>query len=107
VDKRRRSLRVLDGVAELVLLESEEPVPRLVDLVLLVGREIGWQLGAGCATGYALHADGTVSSWGPSYFGQLGNGSTATSNVPITVSGLTGAVSVGSGPGSGTAFAVL
>lgn len=48
-------------------------------------------LSADSYNGYALHGDGM----------------TVASNVPVLVNGLSGAVSVGSGPGSYTVFAVL
>ncbi|GGR18131.1 RCC1 domain-containing protein [Deinococcus ruber] len=47
----------------------------------------------------ALKADGTVLSWGENSSGQLGNGTTITSTVPVTVSGLTNVVAVASGAG--------
>ena len=47
-----------------------------------------------------------VSSWGGNDAGELGNGTTVMGNVPVLVSGLTGAVSVGSRPRSNPAFAV-
>jgi alpha-tubulin suppressor-like RCC1 family protein len=40
---------------------------------------------------------GTVSAWGYNSSGQLGNGSTTNSNVPIPVNGLTGVVGVAAG----------
>ncbi|TQJ30876.1 hypothetical protein [Microbacterium sp. SLBN-146] len=39
-------------------------------------------------TGYALLSSGEVRAWGAGGYGQLGNGSTSNSNVPVTVSGL-------------------
>ncbi len=40
---------------------------------------------------------GTIQCWGNNGFGQLGNGSTTNSSVPVTVSGITDAVTVASG----------
>jgi hypothetical protein len=45
----------------------------------------------------AVKPDGTVWAWGDNTFGQLGNGTTTGSNVPIHVSGLTNVVSVAGG----------
>jgi alpha-tubulin suppressor-like RCC1 family protein len=50
----------------------------------------------------ALLARGTIDCWGQNYSGQLGNGTTATtgctcSKVPVTVSGITGAIAVAAG----------
>lgn len=45
-------------------------------------------IAAGFIHSVALLEDGTVKTWGSNYAGQLGNGSTADSAAPITVSGL-------------------
>jgi alpha-tubulin suppressor-like RCC1 family protein len=50
------------------------------------------------ATGHyssiALEADGTVWTWGLNNFGQLGNGTTTTSTVPVRVRGLTDVIRI-------------
>ena len=46
-----------------------------------------WADGGGA--GYALRDNGTVSAWGWGLYGQLGNGATDTSLIPVAVSGLT------------------
>jgi alpha-tubulin suppressor-like RCC1 family protein len=45
----------------------------------------------------ALIAGGAVSCWGYGGNGQLGNGSTANSNVPVAVSGITTAIAIAAG----------
>lgn len=45
----------------------------------------------------ALKSDGTVWTWGYNNYGQLGNGTTTNSNVPIQVPGLSQIVDVGAG----------
>jgi alpha-tubulin suppressor-like RCC1 family protein len=42
----------------------------------------------------ALKNDGTVWAWGYNYYGELGNGTTNNSNVPVQVSGLTGITAI-------------
>jgi alpha-tubulin suppressor-like RCC1 family protein len=51
-------------------------------------------LGVVGITGGALHTcallqSGAMQCWGDNYYGQLGNGSTINSNIPVTVKGLT------------------
>jgi len=45
----------------------------------------------------ALKADGTVWVWGKNSYGQLGNGTTMRSTVPIQVEGLEGIVAIQAG----------
>jgi len=52
------------------------------------GREITVDTGTDNAC--ALMVDGTVQCWGWNNYGQLGNGSTTDSSVPVLVSGITG-----------------
>lgn len=55
----------------------------------------------------ALLADGTVRSWGVGYRGTIGNGTFTTSNpTPVTVSGLSGVVSLVANQHTDTAYAV-
>ena len=53
-------------------------------------------LSVGYYHGCALKADGTVNCWGANYWGNLGNGSYANSNIPVLVSSLTNAVALSS-----------
>ena len=63
--------------------------------------------GGSTGTGYALEADGTVWAWGYGTGGALGNGSDASSSVPVQVSGLTNVTAIaGGGPIGGTAYAL-
>ncbi len=52
------------------------------------------QLASGFSSSCAVSATGTVACWGQNYNGQLGNGSTTSSPVPVDVAGITTAVSV-------------
>jgi alpha-tubulin suppressor-like RCC1 family protein len=47
----------------------------------------------------ALKDNGTVWAWGNNFYGQLGNGRTTSSNVPVRVSNLSGAVAIAAGGG--------
>ncbi|HEY4993345.1 MAG TPA: hypothetical protein VII33_14820 [Nakamurella sp.] len=51
----------------------------------------------GINTGYAVRGDGTVWAWGWGGLGQLGNGGTADSAVPVQVSGLSDVTAVAGG----------
>jgi alpha-tubulin suppressor-like RCC1 family protein len=45
-------------------------------------------------TGFALRADHTVVAWGYNHFGELGNGTTVKSAVPVVVTDLTGVTAI-------------
>ncbi|MGO8669787.1 MAG: RCC1 domain-containing protein [Capsulimonadaceae bacterium] len=45
----------------------------------------------------ALSATGTVSAWGDNNYGQLGNGGTSSSAIPVAVNGLSGVVAIAAG----------
>jgi alpha-tubulin suppressor-like RCC1 family protein len=65
-------------------------------------------IAAGEAHSLAIASDGQIWSWGLNSAGQLGNGTTTDSNVPVTVSsstGLTEAKSVSAGEGHSLALA--
>ncbi|MBI2832109.1 MAG: Ig-like domain repeat protein [Chloroflexi bacterium] len=55
---------------------------------------------AAYAHNLALKSDGTVWAWGNNGGGELGNGTTSNSNVPVQVSNLTGIVEISAGGGS-------
>ena len=54
-------------------------------------------VGAATNNGYAVKSDGTVWAWGQGGAGQLGNGGTTDSFVPVRVTGLTGVKSIAGG----------
>lgn len=52
---------------------------------------------SGCFTSYALSGDGDVYAWGSGQSGQLGNGGTADSSLPVKVSGLPPIIAIAAG----------
>jgi alpha-tubulin suppressor-like RCC1 family protein len=52
---------------------------------------------AGLLSSYALSTSGTVWAWGDNLHGELGNGTTNDSNIPVQVSGLSGVRQVAAG----------
>lgn len=75
---------------------SSSPTPvGVLGLTNVVGIATAGALGSSHTC--ALRADGTVRCWGANGSGQLGNGTTLQSNVPVTVSGLTNAVAIAVG----------
>jgi alpha-tubulin suppressor-like RCC1 family protein len=52
----------------------------------------------------ALKKNGTVVAWGDNGYGELGNGTTTTSDVPVAVSGLTGVKGISAGKWQSMAF---
>ena len=59
-------------------------VPIAVNMANMSGKTIV-QVSAGFAHSVALASDGTVFAWGQNNFGQLGNGSTASPNMPVAI----------------------
>lgn len=57
------------------------------------------RISAGFEHSCQVNEDGTVRCWGANYVGQLGNGSTSSTRVPVLVSGLTTAVAVSAAAG--------
>lgn len=55
------------------------------------------QLTGGSSHSCALLSDGTIRCWGSNGLGQLGNGTTTDSNIPVAVSGLSGATAIAAG----------
>ena len=55
------------------------------------------EIAAGSNHNLALAKDGTVWSWGYNYHGQLGNGTTANSSLPVKVIGVSDVVSIAAG----------
>lgn len=60
-------------------------VPVAVDASGVLAGKIVVGIAAGSGTNLVLCADGTLAAWGNGDYGQLGNGSTTTSSVPVAV----------------------
>ncbi len=65
-------------------------------------------ISAGCDNGYALSTTGTLYAWGDGMEGELGDGGSSESNLPVPVSIPAGlkVTALGSGPGAHHAFAI-
>jgi alpha-tubulin suppressor-like RCC1 family protein len=62
------------------------------------------KISAGCGFSLALRSDGTVWAWGLDNVGQLGNGSTASSAVPVKITALSQVTSIAAGLDSAVAI---
>jgi alpha-tubulin suppressor-like RCC1 family protein len=84
---------------------NERDAPVVVQLPTGVAAKA---VAGGALDGYAIGSDGNLYAWGDNEFGQLGNGTLTSSDVPVLVSlppGVTAqAIAGGSGGGSGFAF---
>src|SRR3990172_13128448 len=56
-------------------------------------------IAVGMGTFFALCNDSTIQAWGGGGEGELGNGTLINSNIPVSVSSLTGIVSISAGSG--------
>jgi alpha-tubulin suppressor-like RCC1 family protein len=80
--------------------ESKDVPSAVSGLSGVVALSTGSPIGCGFACGghtLALLSNGTVMAWGNNNFGQLGNGTTLSTNVPVAVSGLSNVVAVAAG----------
>jgi alpha-tubulin suppressor-like RCC1 family protein len=66
-------------------------------------------ISAGCSTSYALTVKGHVLAWAYAANGQLGDGTTSDSEIPVRVALATGlkAIAIGSGPAANHSFAIV
>ena len=79
----------------------------LVGLVFVLGGGMGYeghaqssivlQISGGDYHTCALLNDSSIKCWGSNYYGQLGNGTTISPSLPVTVSGITNAIVVSAG----------
>lgn len=61
------------------------------------GAFTAYRLEAGSGRSFAIRADGTLWAWGQNSSGSLGDGTTTTRLLPVSVSGLTGVTAVANG----------
>ncbi len=71
---------------------TSSDIPVAVDMTGVLNGKTILAIAAGNYHGMALASDGTVYTWGHNAEGELGNGSTTSSNVPVTVD-MTGVLS--------------
>ena len=64
---------------------TDSNVPVAVDTTGVLSGKTAVAVAAGSYHSLALCSDGTVAAWGYNYFGQLGNGTTTDSSVPVAV----------------------
>ncbi|MCK9895187.1 RCC1 repeat- and reductase domain-containing protein [Frankia sp. AgB32] len=81
---------------------ANRSVPVRVSGLTGLDRVVG--IAGGRYSGYAVRADGTAWSWGYNAYGQLGNGSTANTTVPVRITGLTQVAAVAGGTINGYAL---
>ncbi len=72
-------------------ISSNVPVPAGIGLTNVISISAGW------AQSYAVKSDGTVWAWGYNSIGQLGNGTTNSTSIPVQVSNLTDVIAVSAG----------
>ncbi len=65
---------------------TNSQLPALVNRSGVLATKTVVAIAAGDSHSLALCSDGTVAAWGYNYYGQLGNASTTSSNVPVLVS---------------------
>jgi alpha-tubulin suppressor-like RCC1 family protein len=96
-----------NGVATPPPSSGPPPLPtiRVPTPLILTGFPALAKLAAGDYHSVAITVDGTVLSWGPNWYGQLGDGTMATRFIPVPVSGLDDVTNLA--PGSRHNLAVL
>jgi hypothetical protein len=99
---RLRSKTVFFGFLFMVMTTSVVAISPAT--VLIAQTNSVSALAAGGTFSLASLSDGTVRSWGWNKYGQLGNGNTLTSNVPVPVSGLAGVKAIVAGTDFGLAL---
>jgi alpha-tubulin suppressor-like RCC1 family protein len=75
-------------------MKASTSSPAVSTPVTVVGLTNVLQIATGLYNTCAVRSDGTLACWGINDLGELGNGTTAASNVPISVPGLSGVTQV-------------
>jgi alpha-tubulin suppressor-like RCC1 family protein len=86
----------LNGFGQLGTGSADDGAQLTAVAIAALGTDVT-QVVSGSSYSLALHADGTVSSWGSNFFGELGDGTTANHFSPQRIPGMSNIVQISAG----------